>query len=109
MKWVAIPNKHDGAGYSSVAAHEQSCELFTAWILILEVASKMPRRGLLFKDGKPVTARDLSKRTRFPEEIFALAFSVLVQEDIGWLERVAGDEIIQDERYVKGVEMADSV
>lgn len=109
MKWVAVPNKHDGAGYSTVAAHERNCELFTAWILILEVASKMPRRGLLFKDGKPLTARDLAKRTRFPEEIFALALSVLAQPDIDWLERVSGDEIIQDEKYVKDAEMADSM
>ena len=109
MNWVAVPNRHDGAGYASIAAHERSCELFTAWILILEVASKMPTRGLLFKDGRPVTTRDLAKRTRFPEEIFALAFSVLVQPEIGWLERVAGDEIIQDKKYVKDVEMDDSV
>ncbi len=94
MKWVAVPNKHDGSGYATVAAHERNCELFTAWILILEVASKMPTRGLLVKDGKPLTARDLAKRTRFPEEIFHLAFTVLVDPEIGWLERVGGDGMI---------------
>jgi hypothetical protein len=107
MKWVAIPNKHDGAGYSTVAAHPRNCELFTAWILILEVASKMPTRGVLFKDGKPITARDLAKRTRFPEDIFALAFTILVEPEIGWLERVAGDGIIEDEKYAKEDVMAD--
>jgi len=101
MKWVAVPNKLDGAGYAIIAAHPRNCELFTAWILILEVASKMPTRGLLFKDGKPVGPRELSRRTRFPEEIFNLAFSVLVDAEVDWLERVAGDEIIHDERYVK--------
>jgi hypothetical protein len=100
MKWVAVPNGHDGAGYATVAAHPRSCELFTAWILILETASKMPTRGVLYKDGKAVTAQDLAKRTRFPEDIFSLAFTVLVEPEIGWLERVAGDEIIQDEQHV---------
>ncbi len=88
MSWVAVPNKHDGAGYAAVAAHPRSCELFTAWVLILEVASKMPKRGLLVKDGKPITPKDLSRRTRFPETIFELAYQVLVEPDIGWLEHV---------------------
>ena len=101
MKWVAVPNKLDGAGYAIVAAHPRNCELFTAWILILEVASKMPTRGLLFKDGKSVGPQDLSRRTRFPEDIFNLAFLVLIEPDIGWLERVAGDGIIHDEKYAK--------
>lgn len=106
MKWVAVPNKLDGAGYAAVAAHPRNCELFTAWILILEVASKMPTRGLLFKDGKPVGPRELAARTRFPEEIFQLAFQRLVQPDIDWLERVAGDGIIHDETYAKDAILA---
>lgn len=101
MNWVAVPNRHDGAGYASVAGHSRSCELFTAWILILETASKMPTRGLLFKDGRAITPRDLAKRTRFPEDIFHLAFTVLVEPEIGWLERVAGDEIIPDSAYTE--------
>ena len=101
MGWVAVPNRHDGTGYATVAAHERNCELFTAWILILETASKMPTRGLLFKDGKPLTAADLAKRTRFPEDIFNLAFTVLVQPEIGWLERVAGNQIIGDASYAE--------
>ncbi len=108
MNWVAVPNRHDGSGYATVAAHPRSCELFTAWILILETASKMPRRGLLYKDGKPITAKDLAKRTRFPEEIFHLAFTVLVEPEIDWLERVAGDEIVKDADYAGDWESADA-
>lgn len=101
MKWVAVPNKMDGSGYALVAAHQRNCELFTAWILILEVASKMPTRRLLFKNGKPVGPPELSRRTRFSEDIFHLAFQILVEPDIDWLERVAEDEIIHDETYAK--------
>ena len=96
-----MPNKLDGAGYAVVADHPRNCELFTAWILILEVASKMPTRGLLFKDGKLVGPRELCRRTRFPEDIFSLAFNVLIDQEIDWLERVAGDGIIHDERYAE--------
>lgn len=101
MNWVAVPNRHDGTGYATVAAHERACELFAAWILILEIASRMPTRGVLFKDGKPITPKDLAKRTRFPENIFHLAFAVLVEPEIGWLERVAGDEIVKDDQYAE--------
>ena len=61
----------------------------------------MPERGLLYKDGKALTARDLAYRTGFPEEIFSLAFTVLIEPEIGWLETVAGDGIIRDEQYMK--------
>ncbi len=98
MNWVAIPNKHDGAGYATLASHKQACELFTAWILILEVASKMPTRGDLFKDGKPLSASDLAKRTRFPERIFSRAFDTLTLPEIGWLERVDDYGVLQDEK-----------
>ena len=108
MNWVAVPNRHDGAGSATVAAHPRSCELFAAWILILETASKMPARGVLHKDGKAITPRDLAKRTRFPEEIFHLAFTVLVEPDIGWLERVAGDQIVKDAGYAADWDKAEA-
>jgi hypothetical protein len=92
MTWVALPNRHDGSGYGAVAAHERNCELFTAWVLIVEVASKMPIRGTLFKDGRALTARDLHARTRFPQIAFDLAFNVLVQPEIDWLEGLPDSE-----------------
>ena len=94
--WVAIPNKHDGKGFRRVAKHERSVELFTAWILIVEVASKMPERGLLVDEDGPLDAEDLADKTGFPAEIFHLAFTVLTEPKIGWIERVAGDEIVPD-------------
>ena len=93
MLWVPIPTKHDGSGFRRVAAHERAAELFAAWILIVQTAAKMPTRGLLYKDGRALTPRDLHYRTGFPEEIFGLAFLVLTDGEVGWLERVAGDEV----------------
>lgn len=93
MSWVAVPNRHDGSGYRRIAEHERNCELFCAWCLILQVASRMPHRGLLVKDGRALTESDLAYMTGFPKEIFTLAFTVLVDSEIGWLERVAGDRI----------------
>ena len=94
--WVAIPNKHDGKGFRRVAKHKRNVELFTAWILIIEVASKMPERGLLVDDDGPLDAEDLADKTGFPAEIFHLAFTVLTEPKIGWIERVAGNEIVPE-------------
>ncbi len=90
MRWIALPNKHDGKGFRRVAKHERNVELFTAWILILQVASKMPEHGLLVDEDGPLDAHDLSDMTGFPTEIFNMAFTVLTEKRIGWIERVSG-------------------
>ena len=89
MKWFACPNSHDGSGYEAITEHDRQSEIFCAWMLILQVASKMPERGLLVADsGKPLTAKNLAFRTRFPIEIFQLALTELCKPEIGWIERI---------------------
>jgi hypothetical protein len=88
-------------GFRRVAKHERCVELFAAWILIIQVASKMPERGLLV-DG-PLDAEDLADKTGFPAEIFHLAFTVLTEPKIGWLERVAGNEIVPEMEPARSV------
>lgn len=83
--WVAVPNKHDGNGYRRIVAYPDSCQIFTAWILILEVASKMPERGILYKDGYALDAEDLAIKTGFPTAIFELAFEKLQDKKVQWL------------------------
>jgi len=88
LTWVALPNKHDGAGYRRIARHQKCCEIFTAWILILQVASKQEKRGLLVNGDGTITAEDLADKTGYPEKIFVLAFEVLSDPKIGWLEKL---------------------
>ena len=89
--WVALPNKHDGKGFRRVARHERNTDLFTAFVLIVEVASKQKKRGLLLDEDGPITAEDLSDKTGYPEEIFKLAYEVLSGPKIAWLEKVNND------------------
>ncbi len=91
MRWIAIPNKHDGKGFRRIVAHERNTDVFTAWMMIVQVASKMHTRGLLVDEDGPLTSEDLSLMTGFPEEIFELAIPVLVQ--IGWLKKVDCPEV----------------
>jgi len=85
-RWVSVPNKHDGKTYKRIARHPRANDLFCAWSLIVQVASKMPVRGVLADDDGPLDADDLADQTSFEVEIFELAFEVLVQPRFGWLD-----------------------
>lgn len=92
LKWVPVPNKHDGLGFRRVAAQKNRCELFTAWNLILQVASKGRKqtdRGILRRDGRPLTPEDFAIMTGFPPSIFETALEFFSSPQMGWLEVVA--------------------
>ena len=90
MNWVAIPTKHDGKSYGRLMARENAAVLFSAWVLILQVAAKMPVRGILADEDGSLTADDLAMMTRFPAPAFETAFAELTKPDIGWLEVMDG-------------------
>lgn len=95
LKWLAVPNKHDGKGYGRVSSSPRAVEVFCAWNLILQVASKMPVRGVLSDEDGPLAADDLAAMTRFPADIFEAAFAVLTDPKIGWLVHVDAAEAVE--------------
>ena len=88
LRWLPLPNKHDGRGFRRMAKHPRKVELLAAWTIILQFASKAPQRGTLADEDGPLTAEDLADVTDFPAEIFTLAFEVLSEDRIGWIEIV---------------------
>ena len=54
LDWVPLPNKHDGKGYRRLIALENGPALFAAWVLIVQVASKCPQRGVLADEDGPL-------------------------------------------------------
>ena len=90
MRWVPIPNKMDGDGYTELWEDGDAPSIFAAWVLLLQVGSKCSRRGTLSRaNGKPHDAKSLARMTRAPEEIFKKAIPVLVR--IGWVSLQAVD------------------
>ena len=89
LSWVAIPNKHDSARYRRVMTLRDAISIYGAWLLIVQVASKMPTRGTLANENGPLDAEDLSAWTGAPAKVFERAFQVLTDSKIGWLEKVA--------------------
>jgi hypothetical protein len=86
MSWVKIPNKHDGKGYRRLLRHPEFGNIFAAWILMVEVASRQKVRGTLADIDGPFTAEDLSDCTGFAQKWFELALETLADPKIGWLE-----------------------
>jgi len=92
LTWLPVKNKHDGKGYRRVVAHPKSIQVFCAWNLMIQVASKMPVRGVLRDEDGPITTSDLSFKTGYPEHIFEEAFKVLSDNKVGWLVQVKDTE-----------------
>lgn len=91
LSWVAIPNRHDGKGYRRLMRRENGPALYAAWILIVQVASKCPKRGVLKDADGPLTAEDLEMKTDCPAKLFAEAIQVLSSQEVAWLLRVDSD------------------
>lgn len=84
-RWVPMPTKHDGKGYRRITQHNEAVAIFCAWNLIVQVASKMPTRGVLADSDGPLDAADLSAKTGFPSTIFETALPFLSSDSIGWI------------------------
>jgi hypothetical protein len=99
LRFVMVPNKHDGDGYTELLDHPNGTAHFGAWCAIVQVASKCEPRGTLVRKvgtipqegaGKsqegatPHDAVSLSRLTRIPRSIFEEVLPRLM--NIGWLE-----------------------
>ncbi len=85
ISWVAIPNKHDGKSFRRLMRRPDGCALYGCWVLIVQVASKCPVRGVLADVDGPLDAEDISLKCDAPTALVAEALAVLSAPEIGWL------------------------
>lgn len=88
LNWTPLPNKHDGKSYRRLISMADGPALYGAWVLLVQVASKCPQRGVLADQDGPLDAEDLSHKTGAPAELFVRAFEALTHSKIAWLEVV---------------------
>jgi len=91
LKWVPVPNSHEGEGYGQImmmpdgSLRPNATDIFTAWIIMLQIASKCSPRGVLINaNGKPYTAAGLAYKCKGNKAWFDAAIPLLL--DIGWIE-----------------------
>lgn len=89
LTWVALPNKHDGKSYRRLMRMPNGPALYGAWVLIVQVASKCPVRGVLEDSDGPLTPEDISDKTDAPVGLIAEALEVLSGVSISWLGRTS--------------------
>ena len=85
LSWVAIPTRHDSRGYRKLMRLDNSSDIFTAWIVMIQVSARSEVRGTLADgNGNPLTYDDLEAMTDVDKEIFEVAIPIL--REIGWIE-----------------------
>lgn len=85
LKWVLIPIKHDGEHYTRIITSPNGAVIFSAFILMVEVAAKCRPRGWLIKDNRePHTPMSLSMKTRAPIDWFEQSIEY-VMKHTDWL------------------------
>lgn len=84
-KWLPLPNKMDGLGYKRLTLHPRKHEIFSAWILLIQLASKMPERGILENELGPLDFDDMELLTGFPAKTFKIAIEFLESPKIQWI------------------------
>jgi hypothetical protein len=84
-KWVAVPTKHDGKSFRRIMRRPDAGDIFTAWMLLVQIAAKCEPRGVLADDDGPLDAECFSDKTGFSVSKFDEALKVLSSQEIGWL------------------------
>lgn len=111
LRWVAIPNRHDGETFTAIMSHADGAVIFTGWILMVQLASKCKPRGTLLKgNGEPHNVTSMSVKCRCNVSWLTLAINYLVAQT-DWLEakefiaeRQVGDVHPAPERQVGVIE-----
>ena len=85
LKWVRVPVKLDGDGYTSIMDRKDGVSIYGAWMALVQVASKCRTRGELVRsNGEPHTSGSLSRLTRIPEKAIADMLE-FCEKHIKWL------------------------
>lgn len=86
LTWIRFPNRFDTLTFRKLATEKDAPDLFTAWVLIVQIASKTKYRGCLVRHDDPIEAGDMALMTGFPEQIFKKALKYFSDPKIGWIE-----------------------
>lgn len=99
LPWVAFPagleDPQFTADYSKLAGQSKGAALLGCWMAILRIAgTSFPRGVLVSKQGKPLDALSLSRRSHLPSKLFEDAIPFFVN-GLGWLEPVSHNDLAE--------------
>ncbi len=90
LRWIRMPNKHDGDSYIELLSHPRGEAHYGCWGLIVQVASKTKKRGILSrKRGQPHTPETIARAVHANPVVMREAITRLI--GIGWVVDRGGD------------------
>jgi hypothetical protein len=87
LRWVPLPNKHDGKSFRRLIQMKNGPAIYGAWVLIVQVASKCPTRGVLADGDGPLTSDDIADKTLTDPKLIQSALDACCSKAIGWIEK----------------------
>jgi len=94
--WGNLPNKQDGLGYGLIMREDDGAAIYGAFVALVLMCSKQPnpRDGWVTENGKPdarpLTALEISIKTKIPETIVQRMLEVTASSPVGWVEDTIG-------------------
>lgn len=85
LSWVAFPTKHDGKSFRRLMLRSDATETYGVWCLLVQVAAKCVRRGVLADQDGPLDFEDFAIKTGAPAVAFQRALPILADPRIGWV------------------------
>ena len=90
--WVAMPNKQDGRGYKRIMDEADGRSIYGTWCAVVQMASKMPVRGLLADLDGPLSPEDIATKVLATTEEVDRMIAIVSEPRIDWIEQVKWDE-----------------
>lgn len=90
LDWVPVPNDMSNLGYLELVDHPNGAAHLGAWLAILEIASKQPKRGEIPQGGAGTT-QALARISRLPVALFEEVIPRLVS--LEWIESFENQQV----------------
>lgn len=87
LLWVAMPTKQ-GRGYRRLMRSQNGPGLLGAWCAVIQLAARMPVRGVLADKDGPLDMDDISDLTLIDKATLTQLFELCMSPKINWLEAV---------------------
>lgn len=86
LTWVKFTNRHDGENFSMIMAHPEGAKIFSAFVLMVQIASRCNPRGTLIRSTQvPHDGTSMAVKCRAPKEWFEIALPYL-ETQTDWIE-----------------------
>jgi len=104
LPWIPLPTKTDGKRYRRLMKYPNGSLYFAAFVALLQIAAKAPKRGLLIDEkGEDLDCDDFEDVSFIPHSVFREAIPILSSKRIGWIEEIEADGTFQPEQIAESL------